>query len=91
MSKGTTKAIEALRAGLPITFDPAKSKLRGAKIDAIIDFARRINDWPLLETAVDEKIEEQAQFFEWWKANLNPHGDFKRVQDRRSRILEENG
>jgi hypothetical protein len=29
-------------------------KLKGAKLDAIIDYARRVNDWPLLESAVDE-------------------------------------
>lgn len=47
-------------------FDPAKAKVADAKLDAVIEYAKRVQDWPLLEQAVDQKIEEQAEFVRWW-------------------------
>jgi hypothetical protein len=36
------------------------------RIEARFEYARRIRDWPLLEQAVKQKIEEQAEFVAWW-------------------------
>jgi phage N-6-adenine-methyltransferase len=48
-----------------------------AKIDTIIDYARRVKDWPLLEEAVDAKVDEQGQFVAWWDETItkNRGGD----------------
>lgn len=35
-------------------------------MDAIIQYAAKVKDWPLLEQAVDTKIEQQQVFVEWW-------------------------
>lgn len=54
-------------------FEPAKAQKRDAQYDAVIEYCKRVKDWPLLEQAVAAKIEEQAAFVEWWEENL-PHG-----------------
>lgn len=51
-------------------FDPAAVKTKDAKLDAVIEYAKRVRDWPLLEQAVDQKIEEQAEFVKWWDDNI---------------------
>jgi hypothetical protein len=30
-----------------------------------------VKDWPTLETAVDTKIEDQAEFVRWWETELS--------------------
>lgn len=57
------------------TFEPSLVKENDAKADALIDFARRIHDWPLLEQAVEAKMEEQAEFVRWWKENVRGRGE----------------
>jgi hypothetical protein len=34
----------------------------------------RSKDWPTLETAVDTKIEDQAEFVRWWEENVRRAG-----------------
>ena len=51
-------------------FDPKVSARKIAKADAVIDFAKRVGDWPLLEKAVDEKLDEQEDFVEWWRVHV---------------------
>jgi len=45
-----------------------------AKLTAIIDYARAVKDWPLLEQAVDTKINEQEEFVEWWDGKVQRAG-----------------
>jgi len=45
-----------------------------AKLNAIIDYAKAVKDWPLLEQAVDAKIEEQEKFVEWWDKQVQKAG-----------------
>ena len=49
---------------------PAGKQQRQAKFDALIDYARKVKDWPLLNDAVDAKIEDQAEFVRWWDAKV---------------------
>jgi len=60
-------------------FEPQATKVEQAKIDAVIDFAKTIKDWPLLEKAIDAKIEQQREFVEWWREKVSPNrgGDRK--------------
>jgi phage N-6-adenine-methyltransferase len=50
--------------GLPA--DPRRFREQEAKVNAIIQFAARVRDWPLLGDAVDAKIEDQREFVRWW-------------------------
>lgn len=55
------------------------------KIEAVIEYARRIKDWPLLEHAVDEQIHEQGEFVAWWGEKVRGAG---KANYRRSGIIE---
>jgi hypothetical protein len=44
-----------------------------AKLDAIIDYAKRLKDWPLLKQAIDDMLEKQREFVDWWRDNLSAH------------------
>ena len=35
---------------------------RGAQADAVIGYAKRVRDWPMLEAAIAQKLEDQAAF-----------------------------
>lgn len=73
------------RGGLPTQFDPARAKERDAKVDAVIDYAKKVRDWPTLETAVDAKMEDQAEFVRWWRETVTPnHGGNRKDQVRRA-------
>lgn len=55
-------------------FDPEQTKGNQAKLDALISYATRLQDWPLLEQAIDAKIEEQAEFVQWWDGTVRRPG-----------------
>jgi hypothetical protein len=58
--------MEVSDAGL-ITLEQARAaRNNDAKADVIIDYAKRVKDWPTLETAVETKIEDQREFVRWW-------------------------
>lgn len=48
----------------------------------MIEYARRLHDWPLLERAVTQKIEEQAEFVQWWRENVSRNHGGKRDADQ---------
>src|SRR5262245_21819299 len=51
--------------GLP--FLPQDARVNDAKLDAVIDYAKKVHDWPLLAEAIDAKLKRQGEFVEWWK------------------------
>jgi hypothetical protein len=53
-------------------YKPEEAKTKIAKADAIVDYAKRVKDWPLLLQAIDAKVEEQIEFVEWWRINVTP-------------------
>jgi len=59
---------------LPIKFDPKRFRLNGRALDFTIEEAKRIRDWPALETAVEHKIEQQFKFVNWWRATVRSAG-----------------
>lgn len=77
------------KSGAVAAFQPQSAKVSQAKADAVIDFARRVKDWPLLEDAVNQKIEDQIEFVRWWRENVSVHhgGDRRPDQVRRSANL----
>ena len=76
-------------AGLPAEFKPQEARGRDAKADAVIDYAKKVRDWPTLETAVEQKMEDQAEFVGWWKENVRPAGQGRNVAEQRQYSVEE--
>ena len=67
-------------------FDPASAKQRDAEADAVIAYAKKVKDWPLLAKAVDQKIEDQIEFVAWWRATVTPGtGGDRRSKNQRPR------
>jgi phage N-6-adenine-methyltransferase len=77
--------IQRIRPGGGLTqFDPAATRTTQAKLDALIAYAVKVKDWPLIEEAIDAKLGDQGDFVEWWGANLTPHhgGDRTKSAER---------
>jgi len=47
-------------------FDPKAAATKDAKLDAVIDYAKRVRDWETLEAAVEQKVEQIREFVGWW-------------------------
>src|SRR6478609_2668131 len=60
-------------------FSPQSTRTNQAKADAIIDFAAKVKNWPLVEEAIDAKIEDQREFVEWWETYVKWGGDRSKV------------
>jgi phage N-6-adenine-methyltransferase len=77
------------RTGELTAYKPQEARTRDAKTDAVIEYAQRVKDWPLLEQAVDAKIEQQQEFVRWWREKVTAgHGGHRgNGQDPRSGIL----
>jgi ParB family chromosome partitioning protein len=67
-------------------FNPDRYRLVDRALDFTIEEAKRLQDWPLLEDAVDTKIGEQMKFVAWWKVNV-AHGGGSKNRDRGSYSL----
>lgn len=68
--------VAAIRGGnLPTQFNPENTLDKQSQADAIIAYAKKLRDWPLLEQAIDSKIEEQHELCRWWDERVgNPGG-----------------
>jgi phage N-6-adenine-methyltransferase len=60
-----------LHQGIPPALRSGGVRIEQAKADALIGYAAKVKDWPLLEDAVDQKIAQQAEFVEWWGENVS--------------------
>lgn len=68
--------LAVLEAGQGLArFEPRRTADRDAKLQAVIDYARQVQDWPTLAAAVDQKIEEQQEFVRWWRETVTPGRD----------------
>lgn len=56
-----------------VPFDPRRARERDADADAVILKAKKVKDWPLLEQAVDQKMEDQSAFVAWWRTTVTPN------------------
>ncbi len=66
-----------------VEFKPQEALARDAKADAVIEYAKRVKDWPTLEAAVDAKIEDQTEFVRWWKETVRKPGNQPNISDRK--------
>jgi hypothetical protein len=56
-------------------FRPEQTRMKVGAIRGAIGHAKKIKDWPSLERAINELIDEQRGFVAWWQANVTPsHG-----------------
>lgn len=68
-------ALITTESGVPAIFSPEKAKLRDAQADLVIEYAKRVQDWPMLERAIEQKLEDQRLFIEWWETEITArHG-----------------
>lgn len=74
LSSAVTRRPRRPRGSAIIRHQPELMREEQAKADAIIEYARKVKDWPLLVQAVTEKVEQQAEFVQWWKANVRRKG-----------------
>lgn len=70
-------------AGQLARFEPQASHVKDAKLTAVIEYAKEVKDWPTLESAVEQKIEQQAEFVQWWRETVTPN----RAPDRNNRTV----
>jgi hypothetical protein len=64
-------------------FRPEETRKQEARTDALMDFAKKTKDWPTLEVAVDQKIEDQTEFVRWWDEKVRPNSRPISVPDPR--------
>jgi len=64
-------------------FDPKKTLETQAKTDAVIEYARKVQDWQALEAAVEVKLEDVREFVRWWRETVTPN----RSPDRKYRTV----
>lgn len=55
-------------------FRSAEFKSTQAKLDALIAYAAEVKDWPLLEEAIDAKLDQQSKFCAWWEQTVRRKG-----------------
>lgn len=62
---------------------PQNIKKQQAKFEAVIQYASKVQDWPLLIEAVEAKIEDQREFVVWWdeSVRVNYGGDRRKISD----------
>ena len=58
---------------LPVEYLDKTPLVRDVKMDAVIHYAKRVRDWPALEHAVEQKIEDQWEFVNWWARHVTIH------------------
>jgi phage N-6-adenine-methyltransferase len=63
-------------------FQPEQALKRDSEADAVIAYAKRVRDWTMLEAAIDQKLEDQQAFVEWWRANVRRKGERSNLPDR---------
>ena len=76
-----TPAVIGRHSGLPTDFEPEKAKKKDAKANAVIDYAKDIKNWPTLEIAIAQKMEDQTEFVRWWQETVTPN----RAPDKKRR------
>jgi hypothetical protein len=85
LAVATVRSTLAPFAGLERTGD------RQDILDALIQAALKIHDWPLVEEAIAAKIAEQAEFVTWWDKAVSPGhgGDRSKISVRKSWSVDE--
>jgi hypothetical protein len=74
----SSRPLAKLRQSQVTEFKPERTKARVAYSDAAIQFAKRVRDWPLLEKAIEQKIEDQREFVAWWTNTVRSQGEARK-------------
>jgi phage N-6-adenine-methyltransferase len=88
MSEGTMNTLSKPDIQLPTAFEPKGAKKRVAKADAVIAYAKQVQDWDLFDRAIAAKIDDWRQLEAWWTDNVSGRKDAgsKSNADRRSTV-----
>ena len=72
-------------------FDPKLAAQRDAQADAVIDYAKRVKDWPTLEEAIGIKLADQEAFIKWWREIVRRAGgkEAQAIRAERGELLPE--
>ena len=62
------------QGGEVATFKPQEALANDAQADAVIAYAQKVRDWPMLEQAIKAKLEDQAGFVRWWGETVRRKG-----------------
>jgi hypothetical protein len=86
-----SELVQIRSSSLPSVFLPEEAKIKDAKADTIIEYAKNIKDWPLLMQAVEQKLEDQREFVRWWDETVSVrlHSHSKVNADQRSPLSRE--
>lgn len=79
----SAQTITPVRSTAPIPFQPQLARKRDAEADAVIAYAKRVLDWPMLEAAIDQKLQDQREFVAWWDETVTPN----RAHERNNRSV----
>lgn len=85
MSK--TQLVETTKKTPPTQFDPETAKKNNAKADAVITYAKSVKDWPTLEIAIDQKMEDQSEFVRWWGEKVSKGHGGNRQEPRSAHLM----
>jgi len=55
-------------------FAPQEFRTTQAKLDALIAYATEVKDWPLLDEAIDAKLDQQSRIVVWWSETVRRPG-----------------
>ncbi len=75
-------AVAKRTAGLPTNFKPGEPKESDAKADAVIEYAKKVRDWPLLLEAVEQKMDELEGLIRWWKEKVRSPGKHLKISEQ---------
>ena len=56
-------------------FAPQEFRATQAKLDALIAYATEVKDWPLLDEAIDAKLDQQGRVVAWWGETVRSAGN----------------
>jgi phage N-6-adenine-methyltransferase len=73
-------AVVDVETGEIAEYRPQEALVEQAKDDAVIELAKRTKNWPLLESAVEKKLDDQEDFVNWWRENVSRNHGGKRIK-----------
>ena len=62
------------RGGAIAAFQPQEALANDAQADAVIAYAQKVRDWPMLEQAIEAKMDDQVEFVRWWSEAIRRKG-----------------
>ena len=68
----TNDIVELGRTRAPTIFQPQEARREILKIEAVLNYAKKLGDWPMTKEAAENLIFYQKQILVWWHENVTP-------------------